>query len=297
MSHVQIKSILPQPMKLGECPVWDSSEAALYWIDIPGTALHRWSERSGMHKTWPLPSEPGCIALCNDGTLMIAMRGGLACFDPATGSLEAPADAPYDTATMRFNDGRCDASGRLWVGTLYDPRDQVIAPLFCIEKGNVRDTGKRATVSNGVAFSPDSKVLYHSDTTSHRIFAYEFDIRNGVVGDGRLFQQFSTDKTANYGGRPDGAAVDSEGAYWCAMFEGGRILRFSAAGELLQEIPVPARCPTMIAFGSDDLKTLYITTASHNRPPEELARYPLSGQVLSLRVDVAGLPEHRYQKT
>jgi sugar lactone lactonase YvrE len=110
------------------------------------------------------------------------------------------------------------------------------------------------------------------------------------------FQQFSTDKAASdYGGRPDGAAVDSEGAYWCAMFEGGRILRFAPGGELLREVKLPLRCPTMVAFGGDDLRTLYITSASHKRSPEELARYPLTGRVLALRVDVAGRPEPEYQ--
>ena len=110
------------------------------------------------------------------------------------------------------------------------------------------------------------------------------------------FQRFSTDKAASdYGGRPDGAAVDSEGAYWCAMFEGGRLLRFSAGGELLREVALPLRCPTMVAFGGDDLRTLYITSASHKRSAEERAQYPLTGCVLSLRVDVPGLPEPLYQ--
>jgi len=108
--------------------------------------------------------------------------------------------------------------------------------------------------------------------------------------------QISMDKAQSYGGRPDGGAVDSEGAYWCAMFEGGRILRFSPTGELLREIRLPVRCPTMIAFGGADLRTLYITTARSNRPDAELVQYPLSGCVLSLRVDVAGREEPAYKK-
>jgi sugar lactone lactonase YvrE len=152
------------------------------------------------------------------------------------------------------------------------------------------------TVSNGLAFSPDSRWMYHADTTSHRIDRYEFNAATGTVSHPQRFQQFSTDKAASdYGGRPDGAAVDSEGAYWCAMFEGGRILRFAPSGELLREIKLPLRCPTMVAFGGDDLRTLYITSASHKRPAEERAQYPLTGRVLSLRVDVPGLPEPEYQ--
>ena len=109
-----------------------------------------------------------------------------------------------------------------------------------------------------------------------------------------MLHQFSTDKLNNYGGRPDGAAVDSEGNYWCAMYEGGRILCLSPQGDILSEIALPVRCPTMVAFGGDDLRTLYITTVSKNRPAAELEQYPLSGCLLSVHVDVAGLPEHVY---
>jgi sugar lactone lactonase YvrE len=241
-----------------------------------------------------MPSEPGCIAINANGGLLVALRFGLALLDTISGKLTAIANAPYDPKTTRFNDGRCDAAGRLWVGSIYEPRDHPNAALYCIEHGAIRDSGKRATVSNGVAFSPDNKTLYHADTTSHRIFAYEFDLATGNIASSRLLKQFSTDKLNNYGGRPDGATVDSEGAYWCSMYEGGRILRLSPNGDVLNEIAVPARCPTMMAFGGDDLRTLYITTVSKNRPAAELEQYPLSGCVLTMRVDVPGLPEHAY---
>jgi sugar lactone lactonase YvrE len=203
-------------------------------------------------------------------------------------------DAPYDQSLMRFNDGRCDAAGRLWVGTLYEPRDKPAGSLFCLERGAIRNAGNPVTVSNGVAFSLDRRTLYHSDTTAHRITAYDFDLASGQIGTAKVFRQFSTDKANNYGGRPDGAAVDSEGAYWCAMYEGGRILRLSANGEILREIALPVRCPTMVAFGGADLKTLFITSARHNRPDEELKRMPLSGCVLAMRVDVPGCIEPAY---
>lgn len=296
MSDDTISAAFPTPMKLGESPFWHPEEHVLYWADIPGQAVHRLDVVTSAHRMWPMPSEPGCIAPCAGGGAIVALRTGLARLDVETGALVPVADAPYDTTRMRFNDGRCDALGRLWVGTLYEPRDQAAAPLYRVEHGTLVDSGRRATVSNGVAFSPDNRRLYHADTTSHRIFACDFDLASGTIGEERLFQSFSMERGPSYGGRPDGAAVDSEGAYWCAMFEGGRILRFSPDGELLREIALPARCPTMIAFGDADLKTLYITTASNNRPAEELARYPLSGCVLKLRVDVAGRPEHAYRR-
>ncbi len=291
-------SNLPQPafetpMQLGESPLWSPGEATLYWIDIPGRAVHRLHPASGAHRQWPMPSEPGCIALC-DGGLVVALRSGLAFLDTERGQLSPFLQAPYDTGTTRFNDGRCDAAGRLWVGTLYEPRSHPLGTLFCIERGRLIDARHPVTVSNGVAFSPDARTFYHADTTAHRITAYDFDVATGTASNPRLFRQFSTDRTANYDGRPDGAAVDSEGAYWCAMMEGSRVLRLAPSGEIMHEIHLPVRCPTMVAFGGDDLRTLYITTARYNRGAEELERHPLSGCLLSLRVDVAGQLETPY---
>jgi len=282
-------------MQLGECPLWHAEEAALYWIDIPGQALHRLHVSSKTHKSWALPEEPGCIAIHRDGGLLVALRSGLVHFDTQSGQMTRLANAPYDTSKLRFNDGRCDALGRLWTGTIYEPRDRELASLFCVERGHLRDAGHAVTTSNGVAFSNDQRRMYHANTPAHRIDAYDFDLSTGLTSNKQLFKQFNSDKTSeNYGGRPDGAAVDSENAYWCAMFEGGRILRLSSNGEILQEIMVPARCPTMIAFGGADLRTLYITTGRKGRSTEEIAQYPLSGCLLSVRVSVAGTPEFPY---
>ena len=288
-----IRPALDTPMQLGECPIWHSAEATLYWIDIPGKAVHSLTPESGKHRSWPMPTEPGCVAFRAGGGLLVALRSGLATLDTDSGVLTPIADAPYDTSKLRFNDGRCDAAGRLWVGTIYEPRDHQGATLYSVTHGVLHDQQQPATVSNGVAFSPDNRTLYRTDTTSHTIHAYDFDLASGQLGASRVLRTFSQDKANNYGGRPDGAAVDVEGAYWCAMFEGGRVLRLSPTGEILREIKLPARCPTMLAFGGPEMCTLYITTSS-NRPEAELAEYPLSGCVLTLEVDVAGLPEHAY---
>lgn len=283
-------------MQLGECPLWHGAEAALYWIDIPGKAVHRLHPDSQRHEVWAMPEEPGCIAMHAEGGLLVALRNGLFRLDTQSGVLTQLADAPYDVSKLRFNDGRCDAMGRLWTGTIYEPRDQELGSLFCFDHGQLRDARQLVTTSNGVAFSNDRRTMYHANTPAHRINAYDFDLATGQSSNMRLFKQFDKDKSApDYGGRPDGAAVDSEDAYWCAMFEGGRILRLSAAGEILQEIKLPVRCPTMLAFGGDDLRTLYITTGRHGRSAAELEQYPWSGCVLKLRVEVAGLAEFAYQ--
>jgi sugar lactone lactonase YvrE len=295
MSTDTIEIFHDQPMLVGECPLWCAEENSLYWIDIPRCMVHRKNAQSHEHRSWPLPSEPGCIALHSNGGLIVAMRSGIAVLDTDSGQVSMLVAAPYDLNTMRFNDGRCDPKGRFWMGTMYEPRDQAKGQLYCFEKGKLTERGSPVTVSNGLAFSHDGQSLYHADTTAHSVYRYEFDLEHGNLSERQLFQSFSSDRSAaTYSGRPDGAAVDSEGAYWVAMFEGARLLRYGPDGSLLREVALPVRCPTMIAFGGSDLRTLFITSATQNRSASELSSFPLSGYLLSLRVTGPGTCEPRY---
>lgn len=283
-------------MQTGECPLWHPEEQALYWVDIPAFTVHRLDPSSGAHRSWKLASEPATLAISDKGGLIVAMRSGFAHLD--TGSDEVRltdiAAAPYDTAITRFNDGHVDGAGRFWVGTIYEPRDKPAAEMFVLEKGEIRKAWSGGmTNSNGLGFSPDYKTMYHADTSAHRVSRFDFDVARGTVDNQRLLMQFSMDKENNYGGRPDGAAVDSEGNYWVAMFEGARLVKLSPPGELIGEIKLPVRCPTMMAFGGADLRTLYVTSAGA-RPAPELAQYPLSGKLLAIRMDVAGRAEPAY---
>jgi sugar lactone lactonase YvrE len=180
------------------------------------------------------------------------------------------------------------------VGTIYEPRTPPRAALYRFARGRLDRMAGDVTVSNGLAFSPDGGTLYWTDTTAHRISALDLDAAEGTLSRQRVFAEFPPKQAGQdlrlYGGRPDGAAVDAEGAYWVAMFEGQRLLRLAPDGRLLQEVPLPVRCPTMPCLGGPDLRTLYVTTARHNRPPEELSAQPWAGCVLQMRVDVPGLP-------
>lgn len=282
------------PALLGESPFWHPDEAALYWCDIPGRVLHRWHPDTAAHRQWALPTEPGCCAPLPGGQLLLAMRDGLFRFDPVSGERFCLAEPPYDPATERFNDGKADPQGRLWVGTIYEPRTPPRAALYRWARGRLDRIAGDVTVSNGLAFSPDGGTLYWTDTTAHRISALDLDAAEGTLSRQRMFAQFPPKQAGqdlrHYGGRPDGAAVDAEGAYWVAMFEGQRLLRLAPDGRLLQEVPLPVRCPTMPCLGGPDLRTLYVTTARHNRPPDELSAQPWAGCVLQMRVDVPGLP-------
>jgi sugar lactone lactonase YvrE len=295
MMAQQVETAFNEAMVVGESPLWVPEEQALYWVDIEGFAVHRLQTASGAHTAWKTASEPSTLARNANGGLVVALRTGFARLNTENGELTEITPSPFDRATTRFNDGKVDAAGRFWVGTIYEPRDQQAAEMYVLERGKLRKAWSGGmTTSNGLAFSPDNRTMYHADTPSHRITRFDFDAQTGSFSNQQELRAFSKDKTApDYGGRPDGAAVDSEGNYWVAMFEGARILKLSPAGEQLDEIRLPLKCPTMVAFGGADLRTLYITSAG-NRKAEELAEYPLSGRLLSVRVPVAGRLEAAY---
>lgn len=289
--------IQPLPVEaslLGESPFWHPDERALWWCDIPGHRLNRYHPATGEHRVWRFDTDVACAAPLTGGQLLLGMRDGLWRFNPASGHRTALAAAPYDTTQERFNDGKADPQGRFWVGTIFEPRQPAKAALYCLADGRLERRAGGVTVSNGLAFSPDGRTLYWSDTKAHTVFAFDFDGQDGSLSRQRVWASFPSrtaeQPLASYGGRPDGAAMDAEGCYWVAMFEGARLLRLSPAGEVLRELPLPVRCPTMPCFGGDDLRTLYITTSRQNRPAEELAREPWAGQVLHCRVEVPGLP-------
>lgn len=275
---------------LGESPLWHPIEQALYAVDIPGRQVLRWRAGADTPEAWPQDAEPGCIAAREAGGLLVARRDGLWALDTSGGAQRLVSLPPYDPARLRFNDGKVDPAGRFWVGSISDAREPEAA-LYRFGDGGFIAEVPGLTTANGLAWSPDGRRMHWSDTKAHRIYVADFDAATGQLASPRVFAEFAP-RTAGqaYGGRPDGAAMDAEGCYWVAMFEGGCLLRLSPSGEVLRRVELPAACPTMPAFGGADLRTLFITTARDKRPAEELERQPLAGAVLQLRVDVPGSP-------
>lgn len=281
---------------LGESPLWHPDEQQFYCVDIPGRQVLRWREGADTPDVFPQAAEPGCIAAREGGGLVVARRDGLWALDTTSGALALLAAPPYDPARQRYNDGKPDAAGRFWIGALSDAREPEAA-LWRVDAAGAQPQLDGIVTSNGLAWSPDGCTVYRSDTKAHTVWRHPFDVEAGTLGDAQVFARFepraADQPLATYGGRPDGAAVDESGAYWVAMFEGARLLRYAADGELLADIPLPVRCPTMPCFGGPDRRTLYVTTACDKRPADELAREPWAGAVLTLRVDVPGLPAQR----
>ncbi|QDL39451.1 SMP-30/gluconolactonase/LRE family protein [Rhodoferax sediminis] len=298
------QTVVTEPSQLGESPFWHPHEELLYWVDIPARRILRANVFMGTLERWAMPTEPGCIAPARSGGLVIALRDGMYRATTWGGELKLLLHFDHDPATTRFNDGKADPLGRFWAGTMYEPRDRCVAELFSLDCRNAQAGGPPvlerkaggAVIANGLAWSPDARTVYWSDTTRHVIYAWDWDAASNAMTRRRVFQQLPGKpdgwKTGmpGYGGRPDGAAVDAEGNYYSAMFEGRRLLKFAPTGELLADIPVPVQCPTMPCFGGADLQTLYLTTACHGRPAAELSAMPQSGCVFSMRVEVPGLP-------
>lgn len=295
--------------ELGESPFWHPEERALYWLDIPGRAVlrTRGDIASPTVERWAMPSEPGCMAPARRGGLVIALRDGIYRAGEWGGALRLLVPADHDTRTMRFNDGKCDALGRFWAGTLNEAKDAPSAALYCVDGRDGRAPiatrmAGDATTANGLGFAPDGRTVYWADTAAHVVRAWDWASGPNTLTRPRVFHAFDAKPegwtpgaSVPYAGRPDGATIDAEGHYWVAMFEGQQLLRFAPSGEQVAALATPVVCPTMPCFGGDDLKTLFVTSARRGRPAEELAQWPASGEVISMRVDTPGLPVHFFE--
>lgn len=289
-SGTPFRCVLDLRATLGECPIWSVDEQALYFVDIVAPALIRFDPATGAHVSMPMPASIGSFALRERGGFVVALRDGVWLAD-ARGRLERKlADAPYDPAHHRFNDGRVDRQGRFWVGSMNENRDASSAALYRLERdGRLSRVLEGIMISNGLAWSPDGRTMYHADTPTHTVRAFDYDTSTGSATHPRTFAQWSGETD-----RPDGAVVDSAGHYWTAFYRGGKVVEVGTDGRVLREFPFPGLCPTMGAFGGPDLCTLYVTSSRDKRPADELERYPQSGSLFAMRVDVPGLPEPRY---
>jgi len=279
----------------GEGPVWSVAEQKLYWVDIEEPALHRFDPKTNSDEHWRMPSEIGAFALCEDGRILAALRTGLLLIDLRTNASELLAEPPYDPLTHRFNDGKCDSQGRFWVGTMFKPLDGARAgpetaptALYAFDGRSLIESEASAVISNGLAWSPDERTLYFADSYSQEVRRYDFDAASGALSGESEFARL--DK-----GVPDGAAVDQEGCYWSAIYDGGRVVRFRPDGSIERELRLPVSEPTMCAFGGSDLRDLYITSASSGLTPEKRAREPLAGALFCYRAGVPGIAPHAFR--
>lgn len=280
--------ILDARAELGEGPRWHAREKRLYWVDIARNELHRFDPATGVDECRRFSAPVGCFAFRAGGGMVLAMKDGF-----ATVADWASAPVPFgpqilaEQPDLRFNDGRTDPAGRFWAGTVDGTKHARLAALYRLDPDArlERIEGGMLTC-NGAAFTADGRRFFHADTPSHAIRVYDCDPAGGTLSGMRVLHRFPLGQ-----GRPDGGSVDAEGCYWTALFDGGRVVRLSPEGEILAQIALPAKRPTMIAFGGEDLRTAYVTSARVGMTAQELAEQPLSGGIFTFRVDVPGVPE------
>ncbi|MET3495995.1 SMP-30/gluconolactonase/LRE family protein [Variovorax boronicumulans] len=291
---MQAELVLDARNGTGESPVWHAAEQALYWVDIPARTLNSWHASEGTAH-WQADEMIACIAPRADlaGAWIAGMESGIFSLQPrADGTLVATSLAPVAHAapTMRFNDGRCDRQGRFWAGTmLLDMAAAApVGRLYSYTNGSNSASLQLEDliVPNGLAFSPDGRTMYLSDShpSVQAIWAFDYDTDSGTPSNRRLFVDMKP-----LPGRPDGAAMDVDGCYWICGNDAGLVHRFTPDGRLDRSLEVPVKKPAMCAFGGPSLDTLFVTSI---RPGGiDLSDQPLAGGVFALRPGVAGVPE------
>lgn len=290
--------------QVGESPFWHGREQTLYWVDIDGRLICRANGYTGETQHWDMPETPGCIAPHANGGLLVALRNGVYRAPRWGGELTLLRRWDFDAGTTRFNDGKCDPLGRLWLGTLYEPRNRPDAALYACEADGaggltVVTQASGAVISNGLDWSPDGRTVYWADTPSHAVRAWDWDAGTNHLSRPRVFVVFAP-KPADwapgcglpYGGRPDGAAMDAEGHYWVAMMDGGCLHRIAPDGRIVLTLRTPMATPTMPCFGGDDLRTLYLTSLARDGGSD-----PAAGGVFHTRVPVPGLPVRTFRES
>jgi sugar lactone lactonase YvrE len=270
--------------------VWDAENGRLLFCDALAGTIHAVDPKSRARQVWSFDAPVGSFGLAQHGRWVVAVGCAVHLFDPASGKSERLVEVAPERAEWRLNDGKVGPDGAFWVGTMGPRGMDPIGTLYrATADGRAEPKIEGLAITNGLAWSPDGRTMYHAETRSRAIDAWEFDPVSGAISNRRRFPPIP-----DADGAPDGAATDAAGDYWVAGLWGSRINRFAPDGRLLGHLPVPVTMPTMPCFGGDDMKTLFLTSLSHYASEEVKRAYPLTGGVFMTRVDVPGCPVGRF---
>jgi sugar lactone lactonase YvrE len=274
---------------LGECPVWCEQRESLFWVDIEACLLQEIKFPAKKLTTWKLPEPVGMLAVQDTHHLILALQTGLIRFDLRTANIEWLLDIEKEINKNRSNDGKCDAKGRLWLGTMHLKCADHCGSLYMIDEDlNLTKKIDNLTISNGIAWSLDNRRMFFIDSSTYRVDAYHFDLETGNIEFEKTAITISEEL-----GMPDGMTIDEEGMLWVAHWNGFAVRRWNPeTGELLQSIEVPVLQVTSLTFGGKHLNQLFITSAKTGLSDEQLRQYPLSGHLFSITLPVKGLPSN-----
>lgn len=273
---------------VGEGPVWDVAEQAMYYIDILEKKVLRWHPDSGFTREWAVPDMIGSMALRAGGGAIVALVDGIHALDLTSGEVTPLALMAPASPAIQLADGKVDRAGRFLFGTSHRKAAEPVGGLFSLDNGTISQLDRGLTLGNGPCWSPDSATLYHADSMAHVIYAYDYDLATGAASNRREFFN-----TSAYGPIPDGATVDANGDLWVAICEGGVVLCLSPQGEVKREFAMPTRLPASCMFFGPNLDRLFVPSID----PSFLGREPAEGDGWNYIIDglgVTGLPEPRY---
>jgi sugar lactone lactonase YvrE len=286
----EVEVLIPEAFRVGESPVWDEAHGRLLFCDALAGTIHAIDPKTRKRQGWEFGAHVGSFGLARSGRWVVAVGCAVRLFDPATGKSELLVQVEPERPDWRLNDGKVGPDGAFWVGTMGPRGLDPVGTLYRVTadgRSEAKITG--LAITNGLAWSPDGRTMYHAETRSRAIDAWDFDTATGAIANRRRFPPIP-----EADGAPDGAATDSAGTYWVAGLWGGRINQFAPDGRLIGHLPVPVTMPTMPCFGGPDMRTLFITSLSQYASDDVKRAFPLTGSLFMTRVAVAGQPVGRF---
>ena len=279
------RNVWPLAAELGEGPVWVERDRALWFVDIKKQQIHRYDPASGARRSWDAPEQVGFILPAERGGFVAGLQSGLYHFDDNSGAFDLIVKVDEDSPANRLNDGTVDPKGRIWFGTMDNQERDRSGAFYCFANGKLTRTAiGNIAITNGPAVSPDGRILYVVDTLRGTIDAVDID-DDGTLGERRSYVRIDPSE-----GHPDGPTIDAEGCVWISLYAGWEARRYSPTGELIERVRFPVANITKIAFGGDDLRTVYATTARQLLSRENIAKQPEIGDLFEFTAEVPGVP-------
>ena len=281
----QPELLLDTRSPLGEGPLWDAERGVLWWVDILECLVQCYNPADGTNCTWGIGQMPGTLVLAQDGRLVLAAEKGFLWFDPETGDTEPITDPEPDLPENRFNDGKCDPAGRLWAGTMPICEEGNTGAMYCLHADSRSEKmADDYAIPNGILWNANATEMYHIDSPTRRIDAWDYDNHTGAINNRRPLHTVQ-----QKGAFPDGMAMDAEGKIWLALWGGWAVIRLDpATGEELDQLKLPVSQVTACSFGGPALDELYITSANKGLSEEELAKQPHAGSLFKAKLSVTG---------
>ena len=275
---------------LGEGPMWNEDDKSLYWVDNIKPSLNRYTPATNVTKIWPMPEQVGSLVFRKNGGIVAAMKSGFSYLDLDRFTFDHIVNPEPDTDNC-LNDGKPDRRGRYWCGTINRDLATPNGGLYRLDPdGSCHKMERGIIASNGIAISPDDRTMYYCDSRQDTVWAYDLDIDEGTISNRRVFIS-----TKGQAGRVDGATVDSEGNYWCALIHDWHIACFDPKGRMIRRIKMPVRHPTMCTFGGDKYDVMYVTSGTRFLDPTEAAGQPNAGALFAIyNLGASGFAEPRF---